>query len=194
MKRHLLHTLSLALGTAAVVALGSCSDKRSYADLLSTENQSVNAFLVNQNVYLDIPADTVFQVGKDAPYYRLDEEGNLYMQVINAGTPRNRVESDQLIYFRFTRWNLNKYASTGELGDGEGNSSNVNLGSASFRYGNYTLTSSSQWGAGLQTPLQYLPIDCEVNIIIKSQYGVSTEIANVVPYLYNVRYFPAVSN
>ena len=31
--------------------------------------------------------------------------------------------------------------------------------------------------------------DCEVNLVIKSQYGIASEISNVVPYLYNVRYF-----
>lgn len=58
-----------------------------------------------------------------------------------------------------------------------------------FRFGNYSLQSSAQYGSGIQLPLSYLGIDCEVNIVIKSQYGFTSEMTNVVPYLYNVRYF-----
>lgn len=65
------------------------------------------------------------------------------------------------------------------------------MGSASFRYNNYTLTSSSQWGSGLQLPLSVLGLGCRVNLVIKSQYGLSNEISQVVPfYYYDVRYFP----
>lgn len=187
-------SLGLAVMAFATLAFTSCDDNKSYAELLTDENHAVNTFLSDQIVELSIPEDTVFQVGPDAPYYQLDEEGNLYMQVLNAGTKGNRVTDDQLIYFRFTRYSLSDYAADGELGEGWGNANDLSYGSASFRYGNYTLTSSSQWGSGIQTPLTYLPIDCEVNIIIKSQYGLSSEISSVIPFLYNIRYFPALSN
>lgn len=59
----------------------------------------------------------------------------------------------------------------------------------SFRYGNYTLSSSTQWGTGIQLPLMYLPVDCVVNIIIKSQYGFTDETADVMPYMFNIRYY-----
>lgn len=189
---------SVILGFAAIITipviLSGCDDKKSYAELLTDENQAVNVFLSNQNVITSIPADSVFEAGPDAPYYQLDDEGNLYMQVLDAGDPDNRVRNDELVYFRFTRWNLSTYAETEELGEGVGNATDVATGSTSFRYGNYTLASSSQWGAGLQTPLTFLGLDCEVNIVIKSQYGLTSEIANVTPFLYNVRYYPAISN
>lgn len=177
-----------------LLVMSSCSDKKSYAKLLNEENKSVNSFLADQIVCTSIPSDTVFEVGPNAPYYALDEEGNVYMQVLNTGTPGQKVVSDQMVFFRFTRWNLETYAQTGELGDGFGNANDMSIGQASFRYGNYTLSSSSQWGSGLQMPLAYLNIDCEVNLIIKSQYGITSELANVIPFLYNVRYYSAVSN
>lgn len=186
--------LPLAAIVTAVVCLSGCSDKKSYAELLTEENQAVNVFLSNQNVITSIPPDSVFETGKDAPYYQLDDEGNLYMQVIDAGNPEMKVRNDQLVYFRFTRWSLTAYASSEKLEDGYGNANDMSLGSASFRYGNYTLTSSSQWGSGLQTPLTFLGLDCEVNLVVKSQYGLTSEIAQVVPFLYNVRYYPAVSD
>ena len=97
-------------------------------------------------------------------------------------------EDDQLIYFRFTRYNLYEYAD-GKLGPGSGNDTDLTYGSASFRFGNTTSQSSYQWGSGLQMPLRYLPIDCEVNLVIKSQAGLYNEISNVQPFLYKVRYF-----
>ena len=69
---------------------------------------------------LDIPADTVFEVGPDAPYYRLDEDGQLYMQVLNAGTPGYKVQYNEQIYFRYTRYALEAYKD-GKLPQGTGN-------------------------------------------------------------------------
>ena len=42
---------------------------------------------------------------------------------------------------------------------------------------------------GVQVPLIYLPLDCEVNLIVKSQMGRYDEISTVIPFLYNLRYF-----
>lgn len=179
----------IAIFSAVIAAAAvSCDDGKTYAELLDTETQSVNRYLADQMVVAEIPADTVFITGPDAPYYRLDEDGMLYMQVLDPGTKDNRVENDELIYFRFTRYNLNNYAD-GELPAGTGNETDMGYLNSSFRYNNYQLQSSIQWGSGVQTPLAYLPVDCEVNLVIKSQYGFSSEIANVVPFLYHLRYY-----
>ncbi len=163
----------------------SCDDGKTYAELLTEENQYVNNFLADQTVINSIPEDSVFISGPDAPYYRLDEDGQMYMQVLKPGTKDNKVKDDEQIYFRYTRYAL-KYYSNGELPTGVGN--NTSLGSAWFRYNNFQLVSSYQWGSGIQTPLKFLPIDCEVNIVIKSQYGPVQENADVQPYLYRLTY------
>lgn len=172
----------------------SCSDSKSYAELLTEENHAVNRFLADQRVDNTIPTDTnfVFETGENAPYYRLDEDGNMYMQVINPGTPGNYVKSDQVIYFRYTRYALSDYEN-GTLPDGFGNESSMGYSDAWFRYDNYSLESSYQWGVGVQTPLKFLPIDCEVNIVIKSQYGFYEEMSYVSPFLYKIRYFPQMT-
>lgn len=166
----------------------ACDDGKSYADLLADETKAVNNFLADQIVISEVPADSVFEVGENAPYYRMDSEGTVYMQVLKTGSLDNKAQDNQLIYFRFMRYNLNYY-SNGVLPTGEGNANDMEYSPTSFRFGNYTLTSSSQYGSGIQLPLYYLGIDCEVNIVIKSQYGFSDEISNVIPYLYNIRYF-----
>lgn len=183
--KKILHLTACLLGALLLSALGACKDTKTYADLLHDEDMYVNNFLADNIVLLDIPADTVFVTGAAAPYYRLDHDGMLYMQVLNAGTPGNRVENDEQIYFRYTRYALSAYKN-GQLGQGEGN--DITLGATWFRYNNYQLQSSYMWGPGVQYPLLYLPIDCEVNIIIKSQMGVTSEQAEVQPYLWHLTY------
>ncbi len=185
MKPNYIIRILWATALAALATLGACSEGKSYAELLTDENHYVNNFLADQTVVLDIPADTVFEVGPDAPYYRLDEDGQLYMQVLRAGTPGNRVTNDEQIYFRYTRYALAGY-SNGTLPAGEGN--NITLSPCWFRYQNYQIQSSYQWGSGIQQPLAYLPVDCEVNIVIKSQYGIVDENTDVQPWLWRLTY------
>lgn len=184
--------LTFAISAAFLLAFSSCKDSKSYAELLNEETKAVNAFLADQNVILDIPADSIFEYGPDAPFYRIDSDGNVFMQVIEPGD-KEKVKDDALVFFRFTRYNLNEYALTGSLGSGYGNSEDVSMGSASFRFNNYTLTTSSQWGSGIQMPLNFLGFNSHVRLVIKSQFGLTSEISQVIPFLYDIRYLPAVS-
>jgi hypothetical protein len=192
--------LCVAAGALAT-GISSCSDSKTYAELLSDENMYVNNFLADHRVINSIPEDTVFVSAQDyidqgysseealllAPYYRLDEDGMLYMQVVDPGTPDNKATYNQLIYFRYTRYNLAGY-SDGEFASSAGNDDVLN-GDAYFRYGNFEIGTSYSYGTGVQMPLAYLPIDSKVNIVIKSQYGAPDEMSYVIPYLYNMRYF-----
>ena len=76
----------IVLLIAIAMGLTSCDDSKSYAELLADENQAVNKFLVEFKVVDGIPADSVFEVGEDAPFYRIDENSNVYMQVLSLGT------------------------------------------------------------------------------------------------------------
>jgi hypothetical protein len=180
------------MAVAVAMGMASCDDSKSYAELLTDEAHAINAFLANQNVILEPPADGSFITGEDAPYYRMDEEGNVYMQVIDMGDTSQMAKSNELIYFRFTRYSLNYYdADADELTDGWGNADDLSVGSASFRFGSYSDSDSEEWGSGLQLPLSYIGLGGQVNLVIRSQYGLNSEIANVIPYVYNVRYYRA---
>lgn len=198
-------TALLVGGLIMLISLPSCKDKESYADLLRDETYAVNDYLANYPVINSIPADGEFETTVDimesqglsrdeavklTPFYRMDDEGYVYMQVVNPGTPDMKTETDQLVYFRFTRYNLTtvyKY----DVWQGGGNAEDLGSSTTSFRYQNTTLSSTTQWGTGLQVPLDYLSTDCEVNLIVKSYVGLEEEVTAVYPYLYQIRYFPS---
>lgn len=182
----------VAAAIAVMFTASSCKDSKSYAELLNDETKAINIFLADNVVLIDIPADSVLQYGEDAPFYRIDEDGNVFLQVIDPGED-SRVPDDAQVFFRFTRYNLYNYASTGELGDGTGNATDVTVGSASFRFNNFTLSSSSQWGSGIQLPLNFVGYNSHVRVVIKSQYGIANEISQVIPFLYDIRYLPSIS-
>jgi hypothetical protein len=177
---------ALAICTATVSL--SCSDNKSYAELLEVENKAVNRFLADQRVIGYQEDFTDFEVGADAPFYQIDKEGNLYMQVIKLGE-YEKPEDNQLVYFRFTRYNLSYYTTGGEM-EGEGNSESIEYGDQSFRMNNTTLESTTQWGSGIQHPLTLIPLGSEIKLVVKSQYGWTAEIAYVQPFLYHLRYYP----
>lgn len=174
----------------SVVYFASCDHTKSYAELLNSESQYTNSYLADQVVigYEERDSTFNFDYGPDAPFYQLDEYGNIYMRVIEPGTKGNYAQYDQMIYFRYMRYPLQQY-SNGSLGTGSGNAENLGEPNAMFRFQNFSTNNSIQWGEGLQMPLQYLPIDCKVDIVLKAKLGPYTEIQNVVPYLYSVRYF-----
>lgn len=179
----------------AFVAIGiaSCEESRSYSEMLRDEEKAVNDYLAGQKVLLEIPADSIsFETGSDAPFYRLDQEGCVYMQVINKGDMNERVKSGDVVYFRFTRKNLISLSSGIDDSGSEDSNSNdfgSGIGNPYFIYENHYLTSSAQWGTGIQMPLEFFGYNCEVNLVLKSIYGFKADQSLCQPYLINLRYF-----
>ena len=161
----------LAIVALFLINLVSCSKTVSYSELLNDEEEATNWFLANQKIVTTVPEDSVFECGKDAPFYRMDEDGYIYMQVINPGTKDNKVKFDELIYFRYMRTNVKEWYQLGYEPTPQGNANNMNSQSTSFRFNNTTLNSSYKYGSGIQLPLKYLGVDCEVNLLLRSYYG-----------------------
>lgn len=171
---------------ALVLATASCDDTKSYAELLADENQTVNRFLVQHRVEESFPED--YEVGENAPFYRIDEGGDVYMQVLQKG---NGVipQTNDCVYFRYLSYDLNYYVVGGE-NHGTGNADNVGDTQATFfLLDNYTVSESAQYGTGIQLPVKLLGYDSKVNIVIKSQAGPSAMMSYVIPFLYTVSYF-----
>lgn len=184
----------MMIAVVSAMALSSCSNSQSYSNLLNDEEKATNWWLSNQKIELVIPSDSVFQCGEDAPFYKMDNDGYIYMQVINPGTDR-KVEcpkTGDTVYFRFLRTNI-KYLYEGYdvTPEGNGGANSGQIGPYSFVFGNYSLSTSSQFGSGIQLPLTYLGYNSEVNLVLRSYYGFSTDQSQCNPYLINIKYFKA---
>ena len=171
---------------ALALSVTSCEDTKSYAELLTDENHTVNRFLVQHRVEESFPED--FEVGENAPYYRVDESGDVYMQVLQRGNGTFPQKNDR-VYFRYTNYDLNSYVVGGE-NHGSGNADNVGGTTATFfLLDNYSVSESTQYGTGIQIPVKLLGFDCKVNVVIKSQAGPTSMMSYVIPFLYTVSYY-----
>lgn len=188
---------SLTAAVVMVLCLASCSKTESYSDLLKKEQKASNWFLAQQKVCNEIPADSVFITGKDAPYYKMDEDGYVYMQVVKADPlkERNIPKTGDQVYFTYTRWNIDTMyrTNTQEVAATDSNQDNflISSGNTYFIFNNYGVYSSAQFGSGIQIPVSYLGYNSEVNILLKSYYGFSSDNTTCIPYKVNVRYFKA---
>lgn len=183
---------SLLLFIGLILLTSGCSKSQSYSELLRDEEHAVNWYLSNYNVALEMPSDpkkllTFEEMGENAPFYKLDEDGYVYMQVVKADFSE-MVDEGDLVYFRFLRESIldlyNDIDSTSS-----GNSENLPMGSTSFVYKNTYLPSTTSWGTGIQMPLKYLGYNSEVNLVLKSYYGFADEQSYCIPYIINLRYF-----
>ena len=183
--------LKMLLLSLVAVTIGatSCSNNKSYAEQLADERVAVNLFLAGQRVVNDIPADTIFETGSNAPYYRIDEDGNVYMQVLSNTGLDARPKTDDVVYFRYMRYNVITWCVNNGDAAKVGNMDDMKNPSTYFLYGNYTVETSVQYGQGIQMPLQFVGVGSEVNLIIKSQKGLTDEVADVNPYHWHVRYY-----
>lgn len=170
----------------------SCSKSESYSELLREEEKAVNWYLAEHNVCNQLPEDpkdmiTSETAGENAPFYRLDEDGYVYMQVVSANFDE-MVEPGEVVYFRFNRQNL-KYLYEGIDASIDGNSDYLSNGATKFVYKNTYLSSSTSWGTGIQMPMRYLGYNSEVNLVLRSYYGFTDEQSLCIPYIINLRYF-----
>ena len=175
---------------AVLLSTAGCSKTKSYSELLNEEERAVNWYIAKFDVETRIPEDSVFITGKNAPFYKMDREGNVYMRVINAGDPKLKVKEGDRVFFSYMGMSIKDYKDTGTE-TWTGNAENPQLGSSSFYYKNTVLTSSTRYGTGIQVPMQYLGLNSEVEIVIKSLVGFTMYMNTCDPYVYKVRYFPA---
>jgi len=183
--------ISFGVLILAGLILTSCDDTESYSDLLKEEQKVSNWFLAQHRVCNEIPSDSVFEVGENAPYYRIDPDGYIYMQVLKVGDRKIPASGDQ-VYFTFTRYNIQTMYDSNSLDvDGEGNQDDFlnSVGTTYFIFNNFSVSSSATFGSGIQKPLSYLGYDSEVNIVLKSYYGFQQDNTTCIPYLVNTRYF-----
>ena len=193
-----LRKLITAASALVLLALATgCEKTKSYSELLKDEEQACNWYLAQHEVEVKIPEDSVFKVGKDAPYYKMDGSGDVYMRVIKDGDRSKKPKNGDRVYFSFMRQNLLDLKN-GRIPEDYwvGNAEDMSSGSTSFILGETFLTSSTQYGNGIQLPVTYLGYYSEVEIVVKSLEGFEDEQyvhtkSDCIPFVYKVRYFPA---
>lgn len=181
---------------SAIVLLLSatgCEKTKSYSEMLKDEEQACNWYLAQNKIVVNIPKDSVFQTGQDAPFYKMNSEGTLYMKVITAGDRNKIPENGDRVYFSYMRQNIQRLMN-GYIDEDvwEGNAENMAYGSTSFLLGETILTSSTKYGNGIQIPVTYLGYYSEVILVVKSLEGFTDAQTDCTPYVYKVRYFPAL--
>lgn len=184
----------MAVMAMSMIGMTSCEKTQSYSELLNTEEKAVNWYLAKHQVSPEKPAGDNFvslEEDPNAPFYRMDEDGFVYMQVVRKGAGEKPKEGDR-VYFPFMRLNLNYYHQTGtEVWEGNSEDLDTEVGPTSFLFGNTSLTSTTQYGKGIQLPMQYFGYGTEVNIVIKSPMGMTSDASSCIGYVYNIRYFKA---
>lgn len=185
-------SLKLSLAVILLIGVSSCEEGKSYSELLNEENKAVNWYLAQNRVINEVPSDSIFEVGSEAPFYRMNSDGSVYMRVINTGDMENRPVKGQTVYFRFTRQNIKLLYEGVDSEEGNNDDMSSALGGLSIIYGNQILPSTTEWGEGIQVPLDYLGYDCEVDLIVKSTEGRSGDISQCLPYIYkSLKFFKA---
>lgn len=170
--------------------LGGCNKGESYADLLKKEEKAVNWYLSGFSVETSIPSDSIFEEGENAPYYKMNSDGTIYMKVLNSGDRNMRPSKGDKVYFRFERMNIRNLYEVGiENWVGNSNDLESGMGSTYFIFDDYTLSSTYQYGQGIQLPMKYLGYNAQVSLILKAQSGFLSEQSSCLPYVMNVRYF-----
>lgn len=153
-------------------------------NLRDREMRAIKKYINQFKVIDAVPDVKDIQTGSDAPYYKLDAEGKVYMQVLHKGDGSVPEYGDK-INFRFDRYNLIFFLEHGHLGAPSGNASDISFSATSFILND----EDSPWGSAIQMPLLMgLPLGSEVNLVVASDLGFTNEIANIIPFLYKVRY------
>lgn len=184
----------MCLTAVAGLVFVACDKSESYSDLLRDEEKAVNWFLAQQRVETKAPEKAEdFEIGPNAPFYRMNNDGTVYMQIISRGDLNDRPQSGDKVFFRFQRQNI-KSMWLDIPTTSVGNMDNLDTASTYLFYGNTVYPNSTQFGTGIQVPLDYLGYYSEVNLVIKSYSGFTgqnfqSEQSSCIPFLLNVKYY-----
>lgn len=193
MNMKLFVTISLFFSLCAFVA---CDDGKTYIELREEEDNAIEKYLTSDGRWVaDIPADGNFlteENSENPPYYRLQDE--VYMQILSIGyldSTRHFFVAGDKVYFRYTRMSLTDWAdgivsTTGNMSDASGSSDQYYFTYTTQTGSNYSMY--FEYGLGIQYPLQYVGNGALLRLVVPSKMGFSSEISDVIPYLYTIKY------
>lgn len=180
----------------SLCAFVACDDGKTYIELREEEDKAIEKYLTSDGRWVaDIPADGNFlteENSENPPYYRLPDD--VYMQILSMGyldSTRHFFVVDDKVYFRYTRMSLTDWAdgivsTSGNMNDASGSSDQYYFTYTTQMGSNYSMY--FEYGLGIQYPLQYVGNGAMLRLVVPSKMGFSSEISDVIPYLYTIKY------
>lgn len=194
MKRIYYYLPILLIGFTAV--LSSCSDSKTYAQLLDDEKKAIKNFISLTNDSLkfsetiNVSAAQLEEYTAQASWDSIDNkhfelnkwykfEDGLYMRINSFGDTSQMFKSRDGVVIRYwDTYNLLTYT-------GSDSKKINNLADDSYwLIDPWTVNYSGQFGTGIAFPIRFLGDKGEVSLIIPSKLGTTNDAQAVVPYYY----------
>ena len=203
----------LTLTLLAIVALASCSDSETYADMKKKERSAINRYIANQKI--KVISEDVFNAQNqttnvDKNEWVLFEGTGVYMQIVREGCGK-KLESGKTekILCRFNEYNILESDSTLQCSNiysylwevekmtvknTSGTFSGTFDKESSLMYNTY---SSTAVPSGWLVPLTYIKLGrpasatdeiAKVKLIVPHSMGQSNASQNVYPCMYEITY------
>lgn len=203
----------LALTLLAIVALASCSDSETYADLKKKERSAINRYIANQKI--KVISEDVFNAQNqttnvDKNEWVLFEGTGVYMQIVREGCGK-KLESGKTekLLCRFNEYNILESDSTLQctniisynwlvekmtVKNTSGTFSGTFDKESSLMYNTYKSTAVP---SGWLVPLTYIKLGrpasetdeiAKVKLIVPHSMGQSNASQNVYPCMYEITY------
>ena len=180
----------------SVFAFASCDDGKTYIELREEEDNAIEKYLTTDGRWVaDLPGDGNFQTAENTdnpPFYRLPDD--VYMQILSMGyrdSTNSFFVADDKVYFRYTRMSLTDWAdgivsTSGNMNDASGGSDKYYFTYTTQMGSNYSMY--FEYGLGIQYPLRSVGNGALLNLVVPSKMGFASEISDVIPYLYTIKY------
>lgn len=204
----------LALTLIAIVALASCSDNETYADMKKKERSAINRYIANQKI--KVISEDVFNAQNqttnvDKNEWVLFDGTGVYMQIVREGCGK-KLESGKTVNVlcRFNEYNILESDSTLQCSNIYGsnwryecitvkNTSGTFSGSISNKEFSamYQTYGSTAVPSGWFVPLSYIKLGipasetdeiAKVKLIVPHSMGQSNASQNVYPCMYEITY------
>lgn len=203
----------LALTLIAIVALASCSDSETYADMKKKERSAINRYIANQKI--NVISEDVFNAQNqttnvDKNEWVLFDGTGVYMQIVREGCGK-KLESGKTekVLCRFNEYNILESDSTLQCSNiysylwevekmtvknTSGTFSGTFDKKSSLMYSTY---SSAAVPSGWLVPLTYIKLGiptsatdeiAKVKLIVPHSMGQSNASQNVYPCMYEITY------
>ena len=203
----------LALTLLAIVALASCSDSETYADMKKKERSAINRYIANQKI--NVISEDVFNAQNqttnvDKNEWVLFDGTGVYMQIVREGCGK-KLESGKTekVLCRFNEYNILESDSTLQCSNiysylwevekmtvknTSGTFSGTFDKESSLMYNTY---SSAAVPSGWLVPLTYIKLGiptsatdeiAKVKLIVPHSMGQSNASQNVYPCMYEITY------